>query len=164
MRRIFAWSLIFCFVVGIVYDKASADDFARGLEAYDGGDYAAAVAAWRRAAAVGDTDAMNALANAYQQGQGVRTDPETAVSWYRRAAERGDAVAQMNLGDLASTGHGVKRDAVEAYTWLGIAAAQGNRWARQRRDEVAAELTPNEIAQADARIRDFKPSSSPAAD
>lgn len=160
----FAWVLVFCVALGTAPGVARSDDFARGLQAYDGGDYAAAVAAWRRSAAAGHTDAMTAIANAYQQGQGVRADAEAAVYWYRRAAERGNAVAQMNLGDLASKGEGMQRDAVEAYVWLGLAAAQGNLWARQRQHQVAADLSPEEIAGADARIRDFKPSSPPTAE
>lgn len=149
---------------GIAPVPAVAGDLARGLEAYDGGDFAGAIAAWRRAAADGDTEAMNALANAYQQGHGVPPDPETAVSWYRRAAERGNPVAQMNLGDLASRGEGMKRDALEAYVWLSLAAGQGKQWARERRDQVAATLSADEIARADTRVRDFKPSPSPIAD
>lgn len=157
LSRAFAWSLAVSLALGMAAADARSDDFARGLQAYDGGDYGTAMAAWRRAAAAGNTDAMTAIANAYQQGQGVQAKLGAAVSWYRRAANGGNASAQMNLGDLASRGEGVPRDPVEAYFWLGLAAAQGNRWAAERQAQVASDLNPDKIARAEARIRDFEP-------
>ena len=111
---------------------AQANDLADGLQAFDGGDYAEAHAAWERAAAGGSTLAMTSLANLYMQGQGVRRDPGRALSWYKRAAEQGDAVGQMNLGDLSAA-----RDPITAYFWLGLAANQGNSWAATRLKGIA---------------------------
>jgi hypothetical protein len=41
---------------------------------------------------------------------------------------------------------------VSAYVWLSLAAEQGRRWSARRRDEVAAQLTPEQRAEAEARI------------
>lgn len=101
---------------------ALGGDMADGYEAYDGGDYAGALASWRRAAARGDTEAMTAIASLYMTGAGVRPDAAVAADWYRRAAERGDAVAQLNLGDMLSRGVGTRRDLLAAYVWFGLAA------------------------------------------
>jgi localization factor PodJL len=134
-----------------------ADDMAAGYEAYDGGDYAAALAAWRRAAARGDTDAMTAIADLNLRGHGVPLDAVAAVAWYRRAAARGDAVAQLNLGDLLSRGIGAPRDAVAAHMWLALAAAQGRQWAADARDRLAATMTTDEITAARARRAAWRP-------
>jgi TPR repeat protein len=126
--------------------------FARGLAAYDGGDYRTAFEEWRALAEAGDAEAQTALASLYVSGQGTPANPAQAVHWYRRAAEQGDAVAQQNLGDFYGRGVGVGRDLVSAYVWLSLAADQGRRWAERRRGEVAAQLSPERHAEAEARL------------
>ena len=126
--------------------------FARGLAAYDGGDYRTAFEEWRALAEAGDAEAQTALASLYASGQGTPANPAQAVHWYRRAAEQGDAVAQQNLGDLYGRGVGVGRDLVGAYVWLALAADQGRRWAERRRGEVAAQFSPEQHAEAEARL------------
>lgn len=126
--------------------------FARGLAAYDGGDYRTAFEEWRALAEAGDAEAQTALADLYMNGQGTPAKPAQAVYWYRRAAEQGDAVAQQNLGDLYGRGRGVGRDLVSAYVWLALAASQGRRWAVRRRDEVAVQLAPEARAEAETRL------------
>ena len=126
--------------------------FARGLAAYDGGDYRTAFEEWRALAEAGDAEAQTALASLYVSGQGTPANPAQAVHWYRRAAEQGDAVAQQNLGDLYGRGVGVGRDLVSAYVWLALAADQGRRWAERRRGEVAAQFSPEQHAEAEARL------------
>jgi TPR repeat protein len=129
----------------------TAQDMAQGYEAYDGGDYAAALVAGHRAAARGNTDAMTAIADLHLRGHGARLDAGAAVAWYRRAADRGDAVAQLNLGELLSRGVGAPRDAVAAHMRLSLAAAQGRQWAA---DAVAGlEDTMTADAIAEARVR-----------
>ena len=131
------------------------DDFTAGLAAYDAGDFAAAFAAWRPLAEAGDADAQVSLAALYLNGLGVAADPAAALAWYRRAAEAGDPVAQLNLGDLTARGIGVAKNPLEGLVWLSLAARQGKRWAAERRDEIAAELTPAERAEAEARVARF---------
>ncbi len=127
-------------------------DFAQGLAAFDAGDYRTAFEAWRAEAEAGDAEAQTALAGLYFAGQGAPEDAAEAVRWYRRAAEQGDAVAQLNLGDLYGRGVGVGRDSVSAYVWLSRAAAQGRRWSARRRDQIAAQLTPERRNEAEARL------------
>ena len=127
-------------------------DLTQGLAAYDAGDYRAAFEEWRALAEAGDAAAQTALAGLYFAGQGAPADAAAALCWYRRAAEQGDAVAQQNLGDLYRRGVGVARDLVSAYVWLSLAAAQGRRWPARRRDELAARLTPEQRAEAEARL------------
>lgn len=131
-------------------------DFAAGLAAYDAGDYRTAFEEWRPLAEQGDTEAQVALAGLYRAGQGTRADLAEAIRWYRRAAEAGDPVAQLNLGDLYSRGAGVPRDLVRAYVWLSLAAAQGRLWPERRRREIAREMTPAQVAEAEARLKAWR--------
>ncbi len=61
--------------MALALSPALAGDLEDGMEAYDGGDYALAVAAWTRAAAAGQADAMTAIAGLYENGTGVTRDP-----------------------------------------------------------------------------------------
>ena len=47
-----------------------------------------------------------------------------------------------------ATGRGSKVDYVEAHKWFNIAAAQGDKTAAERREELAAEMSKDEIAEA----------------
>jgi hypothetical protein len=132
-------------------------DFADGLRAFDGGDYAVAFAEWQLLAEAGDSEAQVALAGLYMDGLGVRRDVAEAVKWYKRAARHGHVVAQSNLGDLYAEGRGVRRDLVEAYVWLSLAAQQGHQWSEDRRNETARSMTDEEIAAADERLRAWPP-------
>ena len=134
----------------------AAADFADGLAAYDGGDYATALEEWRALAVSGDATAQAALAGLYRFGQGVAEDHARAALWYRRAAAQGGATAQLNLGDMYADGVGVGRDLVQAYLWLSLAAEQGRGWAARRRDRIAALMCAAEIAAAEALVRDWE--------
>ena len=127
-------------------------DMADALAAFDAGDYATAFREWHALAEAGEAEAQVALAGLYLAGHGTRADAAEALRWYRRAAERGHAIAQQNLGDLLSRGLGAPHDLVGAYVWLSLAAEQGRRWPARRRDEIAAQLTPERRAEAEARL------------
>lgn len=145
----------FAFVFFLTFSAQA--DFDDGLEAFDGGDLAAAVAEWRPLAEAGDIEAQVALAGLYLSGTGVALDPVMAVRWYRLAAERGDPVAQLNLGDLYARGLGVRRDLVQAYLWLSLAIAQGRQWPVARRAEIASLMISEEIARAEAQVESWRP-------
>jgi TPR repeat protein len=71
----------------------------------------------------------------------------------------------MSLGDLYLDGKGVPKDLVLAYMWLNLAAAaapqnalvsMGNDIAKQR-DELAALMTREQVAEAQRLSREWKP-------
>jgi TPR repeat protein len=87
-------------------------------------------------------------------GAGVRDPPDYAyaATWCRRAAEHGHPGAQAMLGVMYHRGQGVPRDDVEALKWLTLAVRQQSPehdayalW----RDEVARNMTPAQIADAE---------------
>jgi len=129
-------------------------DFADGLEAYDAGRYADALAECRALAAEGHLNSMVAIAGLYEAGAGVPRDYRQAAHWYRQAADCGHAVAQLNLGDLYGRGQGVPRDLVLADVYLSRAASQGSEWARERRAAIRAAMTADEKAAAAQRLSD----------
>ena len=91
----------------------------------------------------------------YDTGRGVPQDDAEAVRWYRLAAEQGNASAQFRLGVAYGTGRSVPQDYVSAHMWLNLAAATGDEEARKARERVAASMTREQIAEAQARAREW---------
>lgn len=69
-----------------------------GVEAWQRGDHAAAVAAWRPLADRGDAHAQFNLAQAYKLGRGAPADMGKAIDLYRKAAAQGHQEAGSLLG------------------------------------------------------------------
>ena len=107
------------FVVGC------SDDFQRGVEAYNKGDYATALKEWTPLADLGNVKAQYNLGLMYDMGKGVLQDYKEAVRWYQLAAEQGYSSAQHNLGLLYFNGQGISQDHQEAVKWITLSADQG---------------------------------------
>ncbi|MFC3441068.1 SPOR domain-containing protein [Sphingobium rhizovicinum] len=75
-------------------------DVKAGVDAWQQGDYAKAIAEWRPLAQSGDSDAQFNMGQAYKLGRGVQPDLNTALDWYRKAAQQGHLRAEDNLGLL----------------------------------------------------------------
>ena len=88
----------------------AAADWDSGQAAYERGDIAAAIEAWRPLAEAGDARAQAAIGSLYIHGQGVSVDYAEALRWTRRAAEQGDVTGQFNMGTIYAGGLGVERD------------------------------------------------------
>ena len=71
----------------MAFTPVAAQDFSKGYDAYQAGDYATALQEWTPLAADGDADAQNNLGLMYGNGQGVPQDGTEAVRWYRLAAD-----------------------------------------------------------------------------
>jgi hypothetical protein len=100
-------------------------DVQKGWNAYESGDYAAALREWKPLAQQGDEYAQYSLGVMYAKGQGVPQDDKIAVKWYQLAAEQGHAPAQHNLSVMYYGGNGVPQDYKIAVKWLKLAAEQG---------------------------------------
>jgi TPR repeat protein len=124
----------------------------------------------RKAAENGDASEQHNLGVLYARGfvgvnNGTATsyieNPVEAVKWYRRAAAQGYAAAQNNLGMMYEMGQGVPQDYVEAYKWYNLAAAQEDSLAgivaTTGRDNVAKEMSSDQIAEAQQLAREFTP-------
>ena len=119
-----------------------------GYDAFNRGDYAAALALWLPLAKTGDGPAQNAVGDLYHEGHGVKQSDAEAARWYRKAAEQHVAEAQYSLATLYAQGHGVPHDAALAYMWFALATAGGFDLATGDRDRTAALLTTAQMAKA----------------
>ncbi len=85
--------------LGLVTVPALADVKA-GVEAWEAGDFARAVAEWQGPAKAGDPDAMFNLAQAHRLGRGVEANSARARELYEAAAAKGHIKAADNYGLL----------------------------------------------------------------
>jgi TPR repeat protein len=108
----------------------AAQDIDAGFEAYQRGDYAAALHEYRPLAEQGHADAQTKLGQLYAAGLGVPQDYAEAVKWYRKAAEQGHVRAELKLGVMYRQGIGVPQDFVTAAKWFRTAAEQGHATAQ----------------------------------
>lgn len=121
-------------------------------------DYRQAMHWHRKAADQGKPDAQYVVGAMYYTGNAVETDPKQAVSWFRRAAEKGHAEAQHALA-LMYRYHaaGLPADKVLAYMLWSLAASGGNSNALEQRAEIAKRMTAEQIEEALAMSRSWRP-------
>ena len=101
--------------VGLAAPAAAAEPSVKaGVEAWQRGDHAGAVAIWRNLAGKGDADAAFNLGQAYRLGRGVPADSSQAKKWFEAAANKGHVDAQVSLGLLLFD----NGDRAEAMSWL----------------------------------------------
>lgn len=105
---------------------AKAQDFYKGFEAAQSGDYVSALQEWRPLAEQGYAPAQYTLGLVYYDGQSIPQDYAEALKWYRLAAEQGDVDAQYNLALMYYDGQGVPQDYAEAVKWGRLAAEHGH--------------------------------------
>jgi TPR repeat protein len=132
-------------------------DFAAGLRAYEGKDYATALKEWVPLAEAGDAPSQFNVGLMYLDGVGVPQSDLKAVEWFRRSAEQGYAKAQGNLGVLYAVGRGVRRDYVGAHMWLNLCAASGDSKCAAQRDLVAKKMKQRDVLEAQRRATEWKP-------
>ena len=114
----------------MAFTPVSAQDWNKGVDAYQAGDYATALQEWRPLADQGDADAQYFLGVMYEKGNGVPQNYAEAVKWFRLAADQGDADAQYNLGVMYEKGYGVPQNYAEAVKWFRLSAKQGDAQAQ----------------------------------
>ncbi len=93
---------------------------------------------------------------------GVPHDDAQAAAWFRKAADQGNTLAQLSLSAMYQKGSGVPQDDVRAHMWFNLAASRApeaelHQEAVNRRDKVAAKMTPDQIAEAQRMAREWKP-------
>ncbi|WP_447761892.1 SPOR domain-containing protein [Sphingopyxis panaciterrae] len=108
-------------LVAPAHAQVKQGDVKQGVEAWQAGNYQAAVAEWRPLALAGDADAQFNLGQAYKLGRGVPADLAQAEGWYRRAAKQGHLQAEDNLGLILFTAN--RRE--EAMTYIARSAERG---------------------------------------
>lgn len=119
-------------------------------------DYAEAVKWFSKAAEQGHAQAQARLGLVYYMGEGVpQQDYAKAAKWFLMAAEQGYGEAQYILGAMYHDGEGVPQDYVKAYMWYNLATAQGHLESKKAREQVAREMTKEQIAEAQKLSREW---------
>jgi len=122
-------------------------------------DYAKAVKWYRTAAEQGHAFAQFSLGGTYHTGKGVSKDVAEAMKWYRKAADQGLEQGQIVLGMMYSYGSGVPKDHVRAHMWFHILASRlpgaERRGYAKARDDLAARMTPEQVAEAERLAREW---------
>ena len=116
-------------------------------------DPAQAVEWFRRSADSHSTQGMTSLAVMYATGEGVKQDWERARELYEEAAEGGEAHALLNLSGMYLRGEGVDVDPVHGFVLLSKAAQMGDEQAVSLKPLVAKELTAEQLAEAEQRLK-----------
>lgn len=81
-------------------------------------------------------------------------DESLSLRRHRQAADRGNPEACFELGlHYAYGATETGPDYIEAHKWFNIAAMSGDIRAQQCRAELAAEMTPQEVAEAQRAAR-----------
>ena len=107
---------------------------------------------YRLAADQGNADGQNNLGVNYRDGLGgVSKDDREAARLFKLSADQGNYLAQRNLGVMYANGWGVQQDYVAAHMWLNLSVLGGPE-ALKDREFVAAEMTPEQIAEAEKRF------------
>lgn len=124
-------------------------------------DYKQAFTWHYKAALQGKADAQYVIGAMYYTGNAVPQDQKLAVQWFRKAAEQGHPDAQHALG-LMYRYHvaGMPQDVVIAYMLWNLAAASGHRNASDQRASIARQMTQEQIDEAQALSRNWKPGTS----
>lgn len=125
VRRAFALCLLGLIAAVSAIAPAAADDYERGLSAYNRAEYTTAFEAWQNLAALGHPSAQFGLGMMYSLGQGVPQDHDAAAPWLHLAAVQGHRGAQLLVGHSYERGHGVEQNYVAAHRWYMATADQG---------------------------------------
>lgn len=125
----------------------------RALDAFNRGDYAAALRDFRILAQRDVPAAETLLGTMAANGQGGPRNDAVAAAWFLRAARRGYAPAQLALANAFAEGRGVRRNMPRAAELARAAAGQGQPGAA----EFAARVTPQRYAQLNRPITGGKP-------
>ncbi|NCT84650.1 MAG: sel1 repeat family protein [Comamonadaceae bacterium] len=112
-----------------------------------------AVVLYKDAALKGHADAQNALATYFYRGEVVPQNLATARQLFQAAAQRRQPDAMFNLAVMLAQGQGGDKDLAAAYAWCTLALGLGHEQAATALPALAARLTPEEKARADAMLR-----------
>jgi hypothetical protein len=118
-------------------------------------DFNEAIGWFTKAAERGHVNSQLALAMMYSGIGDVPKDYNETFKWCKKAADQGCFIAQINLAELYYEGAGVAKDYVEAYKWLLIAGVREGYYEAKLKQNIAAQMTHEQIAEAEKRAKEF---------
>ena len=128
-------------------------------EVYENGngvkrDYKEALRWYLLAAKQGHAEAQKNIGKMYSAGRGVIQDYKQAVYWLKLAAKQGNDRAQYLIGLMYSLGNGLPKDFIRAHMWLNISAVNGDKDSLTVRDDLATDMSPWQVEQAQRMARE----------
>jgi TPR repeat protein len=99
-------------------------------------------------AVAGDDQAQFELGEYFYTGQYTQQDLQQALHWYEQASLAGHAEAQRRLGTMFFKGEGVPASNIQAFIVLKMSAVNGSEEALDGADEVAEQMSKEELAVA----------------
>jgi TPR repeat protein len=155
--------------LAIAYFSLGQCFFGRGGDSKKNSDFDKAFSSFLKAAELGHPIAQVQVGIFYGLGLSVKEDQSEALKWYEKAARQGEFQGFLMLGEHYKKGKGVPQNYVEAYKWYNLAAAVSNVRAESPvtmdtigplqalkvRDELAKQMTPEQIAEGQKRTEKF---------
>lgn len=127
-----------------------------------------------QAAKAGDARSMFDLGTIYENGMGVEASLIEGAKWFEWAAKYGHPQGQYNFATMVETGDAGRKDEVEALMYYILAASQGVggiafdiKTNRVQSDgetplgQLKRRMTTEQVAEATARAKAFKPLEGP---
>jgi len=108
------------------YEMPKPKEFARGVAAYDAGNFQQAYDIWLPLAHHGDLAAIFNIGLMLRDGRGIPKDQPRALIFFKKAAQWGHLGSEVDLADMYYKGEGTPQNYVEAARWLMIAARRGH--------------------------------------
>lgn len=102
----------------------AAGNYNTGAFYFANGDYNTAMQIWAPLAQEGNPAAQYSMGLLYDQGMGVKKDPQTALNYFQAAVKQNLSAAQYYLGIKYYAGLGVKKDPQRALKLIRRAAEQ----------------------------------------
>jgi len=96
----------------------------------------------------GDPDAQWRLALLIELSR--KPDHAETWRWACLAANQGHKYAQVHVG-------GLEQDVSKAFMWYSLATSNGHPTASGFRDDLAKKMTPDQIAEAERLVKEWKP-------
>jgi TPR repeat protein len=126
-------------------------------------DNAKAIQWWTKAAEAGNAKAQLKLGWYLMHGKDVvAVDEAQGIGWLVKAAGQGEPQAQFEAGLAYWQGKGAAADLVEARKWfIVVAPKDGFEKAKGYLDEMAKQMTPEQIAAAETAAKAFTPEKTP---
>ena len=110
----------------IVFTPVTAQDYQKGMDAANSGDYATALKELHPLAEQGLAEAQFILGGMYLNGRGVPQDYDEAVKWFRLATKQWDADRQWIFSHKQHDGDGALKKNADTVEWYRLAAEKGN--------------------------------------
>ncbi|WP_417431958.1 tetratricopeptide repeat protein [Kiloniella sp.] len=159
MGRLFARFILSLVMVLTLVFPAFADNLEDAETAVKQRDYNTAFSLYLPLAEEENQEAQYALGQMYSKGLGTEQNVKTAASWYEKAADQGHLLSQVQVGRIYFL---ITNELVKAHKWLNVitlrkieGAKKLQLFAKQMRNDIAKEMTPEEIEQAEKAAKDW---------